>query len=867
MRRLVYSPKVYAFVRTDDTISGTPPYLDISDYIVRGNVTRLVGSASTATLTLRNPNKIFTGNNAGRTPTFHPMDPITIYMSRYEDFPVQVFTGYLDKTPYLQLFPGTVQLQASCTLKRLLHTYWDPALSFTKQFMAKYGWFQDQNTGQMQNVAEQVTSLEDKGKLSDGSIGQVLYAVLTEPRLGNWKDNEVFIEQLPPDLIRRIKNIYMKFAQDQKELEAQLTTLLSQIVGSGANGSGGGNPNGAATPSGEVLGLDKIVPAMEAISNQYNVPPELTIAVYLIEWGKAGNKDRPDGTYTGYFQQQHANPPYAYGTMSKKAPTVAETHDLTIATTGFVTAAAGLAQAHPEFKNDLYSWAINTQGVENNLSRQSPDYRYAAQFEQVVAEAKADLTKYGKNPIAPTLTGTTVTKPATKSKAATTTAGARTGTIYEAIVAEANRLDSINAPYNNSRPPSDTAGYDCSSSCATLLRAAGISVPFFSTVDAPNYMTPGEDPSGRLTFWNDDINSVGGNSVHIFATIGGRDWGTSHENPGGGPGFTSTHPKTGFRPYHLKRNLDSPASLPIDANTDVPGGSTSGTPGSVLNDTTATAFANQVSWPGVEESSEAVLLQGDKSLMNDKQIMPFIQELTSAALRQFQSLPNGDFFAFFPDYFGDFNHRKPYWKIDDIEILDGKIELTDDALATHVYIAGDTGVPFDGVNFYDQILSGGVVTIFNAFESGFVLGSDDETPSKSSFDARNHKSRLLAERADAVKFLQKYGARPYYEPVPAIRSHFYEAFYAFQTFQLLWSRTFLTEFQFTFMPEVYPGGIVAFEDHNLQCYVDSVSHDFDYEAGFTTTAQLSAPAYYDPTGKGRDPLGLSRGLVRASPNL
>ena len=61
---------------------------------------------------------------------------------------------------------------------------------------------------------------------------------------------------------------------------------------------------------------------------------------------------------------------------------------------------------------------------------------------------------------------------------------------------------------------------------------------------------------------------------------------------------------------------------------------------------------------------------------------------------------------------------------------------------------------------------------------------------------------------------------------------------AHQTFNLLWSRLFLTTFQFTFMPELYPGGLVGLPDHGLQLYIDGVTHTFDYESGFTTEAAL-----------------------------
>ena len=78
----------------------------------------------------------------------------------------------------------------------------------------------------------------------------------------------------------------------------------------------------------------------------------------------------------------------------------------------------------------------------------------------------------------------------------------------------------------------------------------------------------------------------------------------------------------------------------------------------------------------------------------------------------------------------------------------------------------------------------------------------------------------------------------------------------------MWSRQFLTEFQFTFMPELYPGGLVGFPEHGVQCYIDQVTHSFDYENGFETTAALSAPASLSNDKISTDPLQF--GMVRAA---
>src|SRR4051794_19538039 len=128
MKRLVYSPKAYVYIQTDERSEKVPDGIyNISDLVVSGSITRKVNQISTANVTFQNPGFQFTKPGA---PTFHPMDKITIFLQRLPHFPVQSFTGYLDETPYYQMYPGTVSLRASCTLKRLQHTYFDPGLPF-----------------------------------------------------------------------------------------------------------------------------------------------------------------------------------------------------------------------------------------------------------------------------------------------------------------------------------------------------------------------------------------------------------------------------------------------------------------------------------------------------------------------------------------------------------------------------------------------------------------------------------------------------------------------------------------------------------------------------------------------------------------
>jgi len=267
------------------------------------------------------------------------------------------------------------------------------------------------------------------------------------------------------------------------------------------------------------------------------------------------------------------------------------------------------------------------------------------------------------------------------------------------------------------------------------------------------------------------------------------------------------------------------------------------------------ALSTVIELPGILNQKESLEFTGDKSIYNDEPLFDLVAQLTKASMRHFQSLPNGQFFAFFPDYFGHFGHRKAYWQIDDLEIIDGGIDLTDEPLATHVFVAGDTVVPAfnasGGTDFFDRLASQGVVTIYNAFRSDFIIQKgipedvDGPKGKQTNKEKERERNKFLASEAAAVAFLRKYGQRPYIEDAPWIRNNAFEFFYAVHTFMLMWSNQFLTTFQFTFMPELYPGGRVRLPNHHLELYIESVQHTFDYEGGFHTTANLMAPTSTD----------------------
>ena len=249
MKRLVYSPKVYAFVKADSGI------IDLSPFITDCSVNRQVNAVSSASITFRNPGRKFTNGKNG--PTFHPMDPIVIFMKRLHNRPVQVFTGYCDTTPYYQLRPGQATISASCTLKRLLHTYWDPGLPFVSRVLSQRGWAM--YNGSLGNVAAGISNggnnnddnndnnddnnrddrNQDVVPATDGSIGALLYDVLLY--IGNWHPDTIYIENLPEDLYEGAEALLGDINEANKEAQRQWKQLMKQIIGDGGT-YGGGDP-------------------------------------------------------------------------------------------------------------------------------------------------------------------------------------------------------------------------------------------------------------------------------------------------------------------------------------------------------------------------------------------------------------------------------------------------------------------------------------------------------------------------------------------------------------------------------------------------------------------------------------------------
>ena len=175
-KTLVYSPDIQIMIAR-----GNKQY-DVSKDIVACSVQRNENAVSTLVFKLSNKDKRY-------NQLFERMDRVVCLMKRVTW--IQIFSGYLDRTPYIQIYPGTVTFKASCTLKRILHTYWDPGLPASIKIFDQAGL----------HANEQANGENP----SDTGLGSLLRRFLVE--VGGWDPSNVHIQRFPQS--------YYLFMQDQ----------------------------------------------------------------------------------------------------------------------------------------------------------------------------------------------------------------------------------------------------------------------------------------------------------------------------------------------------------------------------------------------------------------------------------------------------------------------------------------------------------------------------------------------------------------------------------------------------------------------------------------------------------------------------
>jgi hypothetical protein len=259
------------------------------------------------------------------------------------------------------------------------------------------------------------------------------------------------------------------------------------------------------------------------------------------------------------------------------------------------------------------------------------------------------------------------------------------------------------------------------------------------------------------------------------------------------------------------------------------------------------------SWRQPAPNQQSVLLHGYRVLLNDDPIMPTVQALMQSSMRSYMSGPNGDFIAWFPDYFGIYGVAGKML-IEDIELEgDGfSIAWNDQSLITHQFTAGGQAGTSQFLTGADEAYitlreysTEGVVTVDFPDIIALIINARADDP-----DAKDW--------LDPQRILDRFGARVNFSPMNYITQGIAEFWSALFLFQQAWASQFITQVSLTFMPELWPGMLIKLQSFGIQAYVRAVTHSFDFQgSGFTTTAEVIAPS---TTEDGGGLYGMVRGV-------
>lgn len=886
MKRLVYAPMARAFIRSSN-MSGQ--IYDVSKDIVEGSVTRRVNDISSAQLVLRNPKFKYTrikgqGSSLNGMPLFTPMDLVTIWLQRLAGVPIQVFTGYLDETPYLDIYPGNCRITASCTLKRLKYSYFDPGLQFFRNWVSETvgdGWILSPD-GSLTNptaMAAGTTVAARPGEdsegnvqpVTDGGFGQLLLKFMSD--IAGWPPDQVVISNLDPNLPAKASKLYRKVLLDAKTAQDELEAWLGNSMGVTIS-----------VPQSDGMMADGTLPAqldstLKVIKNNANDVPLrglVAISIALTGMSPQFNQDGKVGLFALDPSKKYEGRKYTAKELSNPATATALYGRLVVAAINQIASSA--ATAKPLLKKATI-----------NQYRSQLEDGDAATILQIVKAISGDDIELAKVQSASTTAARYILSLSNPNAAASLKPSSVRSRKLTWDSPELTELLKTDDEKSAVRAYAAAKAYWQIASVAYFIKTSigsDVEIAHSDTqqkeslyLTTPSFSDYRDVPLKQAKFLVGDwhANNIAAlptmppllmsaflslrgethvKSVTLFvgSEVYGRiENGTVLNTPGGAAG--TAFPNTSQKAY-LRIVMDENASIPdswhvpsldlVDLNdedtavseAEADDNDVAVTFAQIAQMATNAAFTTSISFPS--NIAESNFLQGEKSLMNDVSCLDAIQQFAGASMRNFMSLPDGRFCAFYPDYFAA--QRKPYWPIYDIELENFAIQLNDINLKTHVFVVGD--IMFNGtVDFMDRISSAGVASVtMSEIIDSFV--NDSYIVSEADDSLSDGAKSLI----DADMFLQKFGARPHVEEQPIIRRPDFEFLLAYQRFMQFWASQFATEVDISFQPEVMAGGIVWLPQHGIQLYTEEVSHTFSYESGFDTTAVFSAPSIANVKG-------------------
>ena len=817
---------------------------NLSPDVVSGTVTRNVNDLSTAEVVLRNRFRKWLKDPENGMSILMPMDMITIWLQRIAGKPIQVFTGYLDSVPYYQMYPGNCTITATCTLKRLSYSWFDPGLEwFQNWFNTIGGWkIINPETGEIQNTsALQLTDNQNKMKINDGGFADLIQRFMTD--IAGWSPDNIIISDLPANIPKIAAGLYNRVQKENAISQQALEELMANIIGITAS------PITSQTQDPKSSQQQGIMGNVKQVASAKNIPLIIPVTASLLTTGfkaayakhedRAKNKD--DWGYGMYAMKPKVTLQHDHRT-SQTIVTEGNTingvdkqklTNPTTATEVFLKLMQRINVSPPGGRGPAKKYdaalqkdqAVMQAWIENALNRKFTSDQWSAAHSQ----AKLMISTFAHPASALPAGSTGVSTPAGLTWAGVsqmnTVMDSHDSSVYHKRYTKAN--DSLAPYYWMAKTNFSGIHLQNPDTGATSVMVLG-----GSSTDLESFFDGVKHHSEYDTI---TLSKTSGSRIQLTTFKNGKKTGVSTipAGPSGVTGSTVTMQVSAGATYPAWTFSTTTGSNTTTGSSDVTaGGLNTGTANQFkVEDIGKIGFASaflahytlSANW------MESEFLTGYKALANDQSCMDGVKQFCQSSLRSFMSLPDGKFCAFYPDYFGA-HGRKPYWYIYDIEITNGGVMLSDEQLATHVYTIGDTFGNDEVIDQFDYIRSAGVVTMDMGILEGFIRPL--QTQESSSKFGKGQGADNLGVIKTTADFVYHYGARPYKEEVPMIRNQFFEFLYAWQRFMQKWAATFQTTVEFTFQPEVMCGGIIGFPQHNLQMYCEQVTHTLGLLFGF-----------------------------------
>jgi cell wall-associated NlpC family hydrolase len=848
-----YSPSVWCYIKS----TAQNQIFDVSGDMVRGQTVLRSNAPHQMSVTLMNKNRRYDA-------LFSPNDLFVIYMKRTRR--LMIMSGYLDSVPWYSTWERSVQIFGTCTMKRLLQKRWDPGTIAALNLMSNYG-----------NTAQQLAS--------DGGMAQKAIALITQ--VGGWPEDTIHIAGLPTSWAQKIANLY----------NAANPILLGNVmgnVGAAVSTSGPNSPVVGSTPNAQNL-----PPAVTPTEQVYFSLPDPTQGLAAVPY--SGPMDIHPNYQGKYFCQLNWGYMAPGGQPVRKimrdwlaAPVSKGSGPVMVYSpvTGKTVLCAPVGQGPGKYnatkpKIGLSPAALSTLGITTAMMKQgSGALVYVAWCDQSVKGNNyppgpwpvVTVTKKVNGKLVTTTTKAQVQNntggsgdgsgndPFPPSTQQSTTQAAAVVKFAEAQVNKSNYCLGTQGQVQQGSPIGYAPTFDCSGLCWAAWNAAGLQWPRSSSEaywtdpniehisdasqllpgDLVFYYNPGDtseaSPNHMGIYVGDNIPGYG--STQMTVQDHDTTQGTTYTaltyglaivgfgRPTGYPGFQKT-PSTAVAG---SASAGSPSSSSTSAGI-TSAGFASGS-GLTPQTQTNTSFVNYWEWFGQAPTAESNILTGIRGLLNDQPLLPFINTVMNCSMRSWCSAPNGDFIAWFPDYFGAYGQAASI-KVADVELMDFSIAWSDQNLVTHQYVASSWvgqvfgASPAGAPNLANMATTDGVVTLEMGSVSNNILQTVLNLPAG---DASN----LGSPQA----ILNRFGARPNFQEIGVIMGPQAQFWYALFLFQLNWASMWTANVPTTFMPEAFPGMLIQLSD-GFQAYISQVVHAWDYTdggPGFTTQMAIMAPS-------------------------